>query len=539
MADPRAAAAVTPRVLGAAPVARGDLRWSAVGERGACVLLALSAAVAIAAYGWVALHRLGYPYELQWMEGGSVELVGRVLAGHTLYSSPSLAFAPWPYPPLFFWASAGLAKVVGLGFLPLRLVSLVSSVGALALLGAVVMYETGDRLAALATAGLYVATFRRTGAWFDIGRVDSMFMALTLATLLVGRRAHATRGGLVVGVLAFASFATKQTALVALAPLLLVLLATRPRVGLPATAVLVTLLGASTLAGNALTHGWYGFFVFSELAHQPVVRGQWTGFWTHDVLGAMPLALVAIVGGATFLARHARERGRGPVKKTVLFYVAAAGGLLAAGWSSRLHSGGFDNVLMPAYAALALLAGLSLALVRGAGAGVRGAGAGMRGAGAGVRPGGVMATLLAVALVAQIALLRYPLGAQLPTAADARAGDQLIAELRSLPGRVLVPDHPYYATLAGKGTSAQQAGLGDLLRSGGGRGQRALRASLPGSLRAMGIDAVVLDNRLDEGPLADELRRDFVLTPRRLISGQALLPVTDLRQRPERLFLRR
>ncbi len=523
MADPRAAAtaAAFPRVLRPPGGARGDPQWMALGERGARVLLALSAAAAIAAYAWVSVHRLGYPYELQWMEGGSVELVSRVVAGHSLYSSPSLAFASWPYPPLFFWASAVVAKIVGLGFLPLRLVSLASSVAALALLAAMIVRESGDRVAGLAAAGLYAATYRQAGAWFDIGRVDSMFMALTLAALLVARRARSARGGVAVGVLAFAGFATKQTALVALAPVLLVLLVTRPRVGGAALAVLVALLGASTLAGNALTQGWYGFFVFSELAHQPVVPGQWTGFWTHDVIGAMPLALVVIGAGAMFLRQRVRA---GPAARSgVLFYAAAAGGLLAASWSSRLHSGGYDNVLMPTYAAIALLAGLALALVRAGGG----------------RPAAVLVSGLALALVAQIALLHYPLSAQLPTAADARAGGRLIAELRSLGGGVLVPDHPYYATLAGKGTSAQQAGLGDLLRSGGGRGRRALQASLPGSLRAMGIDAVVLDNRLDEGPLSEELRRDFVLSPTPLISGQALWPVTDLRQRPDRLFLRR
>lgn len=521
MADPRATTAAIPRILCRPRGAQRDLSWSLLGERGAGVLLALSAAVAIAAYGWVSLHRLGYPYELQWMEGGSVELVGRVLAGHSLYTSPTLAFASWPYPPLFSWASAAVAKLVGLGFLPLRLVSLGSSVAALGLLAAMVLRESGDRVAAFAAAGLYAATFRLAGAWFDIGRVDSMFMALTLATLLIARRAHSAPAGLAVGTVAFASFATKQTALVALAPVLVVLLAARPRAGSSALAVLVALLGVSTLAGNALTHGWYGFFVFSDLAHQPVVPSQWAGFWTHDVIGAVPLALAVIAGGAMFL--RGPLRGRLAVRDGVLFYAAAAGGLLAASWSSRLHSGGFDNVLMPAYAAIALLAGLVLALVRGSDG----------------RPAALLATVLSLALVVQIALLHYPLGAQLPTTTDTRAGDRLIAKLRSLPGGVLVPDHPYYATLAGKGTSAQQAGLGDLLRSGGGRGRRALRASLPGSLRAMGIDAVVLDNRLDEGPLAPELRRDFVLSPKPLVSGQALWPLTDLRQRPVRLFLRR
>jgi len=43
------------------------------------LLLAASAA-SIAAYLWIALHRLDYPFDLEWMEGAGVDHVARILA---------------------------------------------------------------------------------------------------------------------------------------------------------------------------------------------------------------------------------------------------------------------------------------------------------------------------------------------------------------------------------------------------------------------------------------------------------------------------
>ena len=109
------------------------------------VLVCVAAAAPIAAYLWVALHRVGYGYELDWMEGGSVELVARVAAGHSLYTAPSLGFVGWTYPPLYYWIAAGVAKLTGVGFLPLRLVSLLASLVSMATLGWIVTRETGNR----------------------------------------------------------------------------------------------------------------------------------------------------------------------------------------------------------------------------------------------------------------------------------------------------------------------------------------------------------------------------------------------------------
>jgi 4-amino-4-deoxy-L-arabinose transferase-like glycosyltransferase len=452
------------------------------------------------------------------MEGGSVELAAQVAAGHSLYVAPSLVFVGWTYTPLYYWISAALAKLIGIGFLALRLVSLTASLGSMLILGQIVARHTGDRIAGLLAAGLFAATFRISGAWFDTGRVDSLFLALTLLALALGATARSVRGGIALGALAFLAFLTKQTALLALLPALGVLAIGRRRAGIPALVTLAALLAGSTAALDAASHGWYGYYVVSELAHQPWARQEWVGFWRDDVLGhEWPLVLLVVLGGATAARRALRERR---VAFPAAYHVAAAAGLLACAWVSRLHTGGYANVLMPAYAATALLAGLAYGALPRSGPGSR-----------------LAAAPAAALMLATLVVLAYPLGSQIPTAADRAAGAQLLARLRSLPGPVLVLRHPWYATLAGKGAFAQQEGIGDVLRSADQRGARALRASLRTVLDADGIQAVVLDGAFDAPLLGPELTREFRLEPRP-ITPSRLYPLTDVRTAPTLLYVR-
>jgi hypothetical protein len=486
-------------------------------------LICIAAAAPIAAYLWVALHRVGYPYELDWMEGGSVELTARVVAGHSLYVAPSLRFVGWTYPPLYYWVTAAVAKLTGVGFLPLRLVSLIASLVSMATLGWMVTRETGNRIAGLVCAGLFAATFEISGAWFDTGRVDSMFLALTLIALAFGRRATGVRGGVALGVLAFLAFFTKQTALLALLPALAYLIVTRRRVGITALLTLLALVLASTLVLDASSDGWYRYYVFSELSGQPWAKQVWIGFWRDDILHRQwPLVILVVVGALTLARRggaRPRWRFRLMLRSSTAYYAAAAAGLLGSAWVSRLHTGGYVNVLMPAYAAIALLAGLTYAgLVRR-------------------RPSRLVGQLLFAVLLLQLALLAYPLGPQIPTAADRAAGAALIARLRTIPGPVVVLRHPWYGTLAGKGSFAQEEAIGDVLRSSATQGARALRASLRDALNADHVQAVVLDGTFDTHFFASALTREFRLQ-QDTITPSRLYPLTDVRTAPTLLYLR-
>ena len=119
-----------------------------------------------------------------------------------------------------------------------------------------------------------------SGAWFDTGRVDSLFVALTLVALAWGPRAQTAAAGSALGVLAFLAFFTKQTALVAVLPALLYSPLRRRRVGIPALVTLLVLGVVSTLALDAASDGWYRYYVFSELSSQPWAQPVWVRFWT-------------------------------------------------------------------------------------------------------------------------------------------------------------------------------------------------------------------------------------------------------------------
>jgi len=145
--------------------------------RAARLAAALAGLVAIGSYLFIALSRLNYPFAVEWLEGNSLVEVHRILAGQPLYPAPTAGYVPDGYPPLYFAGSAVAARVLGVSYLPLRLVSLVSSLACLAVLGRLVQRETGSIAAGTGAAGVFAATYFATGTWFDTARVDSLFLA--------------------------------------------------------------------------------------------------------------------------------------------------------------------------------------------------------------------------------------------------------------------------------------------------------------------------------------------------------------------------
>jgi len=493
-----------------------------VGERLVGAVLVALSIIPMARYLYVVAHRIGYPYELEWMEGGSVEVVHRVVLGQGIYGPPSMHFTPWDYTPLYFWASAAVAEVTGIGFTPLRLVSFTASLAVLWLLYRMVAEETSDRLAGIVAGGVYAATFRLSGAWADIGRVDSLFLALTLWALERSRRARTRRDGMIVGVLFFLSFFTKQDGLVVAAPVVAWLLLARRAAGLSALATLGGLVAGSSVVLDAFTHGWYQYYVFDELRSQGWVGENLRFFWQLSILKPFALAAWLVLVAVAVLLVRDRHR-LGALWSRAGFWVAAAAGLFGASWIGRLHNGGFDDVLMPAYAAVALAVGGSVALLR-------------RHPRVAARV--AASIVLAAVLAAQLHHIGYRVGRQIPTQADARAGEHLIALIRHLPGQVFVFDHPYYGVMAGKGTVADEEAADDIERSGPSEAQRLLIQSMHRALLAPGVGAVILDDPGDERNFEGELSADYHLLPQPAVTGNVFLPVTDLPQRPLLVFVR-
>ena len=126
-------------------------------------LFSLTAATLII-YLWMAYFRLRYPFDLEWIEGGMVNQVQRLLQGQSMYVAPSINYVPFLYPPVYFYFSALAALLFGIGLFPLRLVSFIASLVSFTTIFLIVRAETKNDWAAILSTGLFAATFRVTGA---------------------------------------------------------------------------------------------------------------------------------------------------------------------------------------------------------------------------------------------------------------------------------------------------------------------------------------------------------------------------------------
>ena len=487
------------------------------------MVVVVAALAPIAIYVYVAVRRLGYPFELEWLEGGEVEIVNRAVHGQAIYVAPSLHYVPYPYPPLFIWVSAAFAKVLGVGFLAPRLVSFLASLGVLALLWQLVRRETGDAVAGLVAAGLFAATYQASGAYFDLARVDSLFLVLLLAAVAVARRGQSWRAGGLIGVLLFLSFFSKQTALIAALPLLAYLVVFRRRAGISACLTLGALLVISTLVLDHASHGWYDYYVFEELPSQGINAHAIETFIPKSLLRPTGWAVVLGLAGLAvgLFTRRRCEAVREQSSPNWPFWIAVGTGLVGASWLSLVHAGGSSDVLMPAYAAVAMFGGLGYhELIR-----------------TDARYQALLGTVLAAVIAVQVVQLDRGSLHEIPSAASTQAGHRFIALVSSLPGQVIVADHPWYDTMAGKPSWAQSEAVHDVLRSGSATARRDLEASIQATLTSPLVTTVFADNRGDT--LGPGFERYFQLGPPVFKCARCFFPVTDVPRRPSLRYDRR
>src|SRR5262245_57313877 len=91
--------------------ASGALRSPRISQAGSAaetlpaIVTGLSCLYLVAMIG-VAIARLDYPYELEWLEGAVLSSASRLLHGQPMYPPPSLSYIPLNYPPLFHMAAA-------------------------------------------------------------------------------------------------------------------------------------------------------------------------------------------------------------------------------------------------------------------------------------------------------------------------------------------------------------------------------------------------------------------------------------------------
>jgi hypothetical protein len=475
-------------------------------------LWALSLGAALIFVG-LALLRIPYPLELDYIEGVMMDHIARLVNGQPIYVEPTLRFVTLAYMPLFATVASLLARVFGPELWIPRVVSFASMMGIATLVVAVLRAETRSWTLGVAGAGALLMSYGVTGGHYDVARPDSMMLLLSLSGLATLRFTTGTRGALAAAVLLTAGFLTKQHS-VWFSIAALVHLAVNDRRRLPAFAAAVV---AGCVGGYVALAAWLGpwfpYFTWEVPSH-------WSQIDKVRILkyaGGGLLGTFSLLSIPAFLSLGLPERPwRG--RPGIWAFGGLAG--IAAGLMATLDPDAFRHVLNPTVVAFAVLGPLSLwRLGRALDPPAPG------------RAGGALAAVYLV-LALQHVPLQYPVRSHLP---HRRARETFVAleeRIAAHPGPVLMFYHGYYTWRAGKGTWFQQIPLDDIIRARGnallrrdpGFVERMFEPLMAGPGRPMIITDIALDRTgIESQPLWERVAAGYRLAD----SLGALSPILD------------
>ena len=385
----------------------------------------------------LAVIRLNYPFELEWIEGAYIDEARWIAEGIFPYQPPSIQFIPTSKTPFFFYLSAFLMKWLEVGFFAPRLVSILATLGCLFILFRITWEEGRLLLPAVISAGLYAASYRFSGAWMDIAKTDALFLFLVLAAFYLGRRYQTWWGGLVSGGLFVLAYFTKQLTL----PVVLILAPVSLLVSRGRTWLMWLFAGILGLAVfiyfDRISNGWFSFYTFDIVTSHGKAT-DYILFWKKFLPVMFPALLLALYYGYLVIARSKLVPLILPTRMWENAGLGAA--LVLTSWSIYLKTWTYDNAMMMACLGISLLAGLALVEI--------------------YRPNGLgeqsqrnvtgWRTYASILLLMQFLFLVYNPMDQLPKREDRVAAQAFLKRVEGLSGEVLLFNHGFMNDQAGK-----------------------------------------------------------------------------------------
>ncbi|MFO0632813.1 MAG: hypothetical protein U0168_08185 [Nannocystaceae bacterium] len=447
-----------------------ESRWHAAIER-AVLALVVTWALALAV---VFALRVGFPLELEWMEGGILHQALRLQRGESLYPPPGPEFVPFLYTPLYAIVVGTLGLVFPLDYALGRVLSILAVVAIAAAIVRAVRREGKPRAHQFAAVGLFASGYVFGFRWLDVARPDSMFLALVVWALVLLREAWGDpHKAAIAGVLMALAFWTKQTAAVFVIASGVGALLVAPRQLWIYAGVIAVLDGGVLWLANARSDGrlWHYVFELHQLHrfnHERFASKTWGMFvhaapWLTVLVAWLVLRFVAPWGlrARKLGGDEQRLRARISAHRGLLYWtwIALASALVSAlGYSTQWAE---PNAFLPGILFGAVWIGVAL-------------------------PGAGRAQALALALVgAQLlfALVLEPryqpiqdrglaglgdsytwqaLDRTIPSA-DARAeAAALRAQLQAPPRELLALQRPWWSVLAGGTGHVGSMGIADL-----------------------------------------------------------------------------
>jgi len=410
-------------------------------------------------YIYIVVQRITFPFDIEWAEGAAVNQVNQILSGKALYGKPTINFAPLVYTPFYYYLSAAVALVTKNTLFSLRFISVVSSFGSAAVIYWLVKRETGSSFAGWLSGVLFLACFELSNGFYDLARVDSFYILITLLILVVIITSKRKIGLAASGILFAIAFFTKQSALIVFFPLVINSILFDFKKIWPFLVTAVFGIGIPILFLNTTSNGWFGYYIFLLPKEHGYSIVDAVNFWVGDILRPLGITagfLILKFLPKTIMRRKVDYQGKNGVAKDKdmdlipekqkinifkgnnIYLLFVIGAFLGA-WITRSSNGGGSNNSMSAYAAMAIIFGLGydLALRK-----LRVASLDK------IMPYVYISTLVVIQFVG----LTYNPFNYIPTKADRAANLMLIELISESPGEVLIPYRSHLPGLVNKET---------------------------------------------------------------------------------------
>ncbi len=394
------------------------------------VLLLTGAALFTIAALTLFAFRLAYPFEVEWQEGGMLDHVVQLDEGRPLYCEPSSDFIPFIYPPIYYLVTWAFSQVFSISFFTGRLVSVLASLATAWLIFGAVKRRTGSLGWAFAAGSFFFALYPVTAFWFDLVRVDSLALLLIVAAFCFSTRERAWAPFAVGGCLLLA-FLTKQTAAIFIVFTVLYYLVNSRRKLLYFTATLVVLGGLFLLLAGGDGRRMFFYYAFTVPAQHGVDGNRVKIFFVNDLFAKISFLIALLIFASAPDWSDLKTLWTKLTKSSLVFFLGAAA---LSSFMTRLHWGSAANARLHLY--VFVVVAVFFMMTPGRLARLRD-----------------FANAVFVILILQLAVFAYNPVTMIPTAGDRAAGEGFLNTVRGIHGKVLIPDHGFYATLAGKSRS--------------------------------------------------------------------------------------
>ncbi len=391
------------------------------------------------------LHRVFYPFELDWIEGEILCHITRLLSGQSIYPPPSVEFIAEMYTPLYYAVCAIPCLIAGTGFPAPRIISLIACFAILFILYRIPVRECTGRAAGLLCSSFFICCYCLHGPWYDVGRVDMLFfMLLVSGCFTIAYYNSRQWAGLCAAALFALACFTKQNGLlfVPFAALYLLIINKKQAILFVCFLFFFLFIGFGLL--HVTTDGWATRYTilnllgykknlanamgntYLELIQE--IQAKLLTEMRYELFYKLPVFLVLLL---FFFIYRIISTGLKNLSLWEFTAIPAA----AAYFIVRPHIGSEKNDLIYITLWCCILMGVYFPKLAALFAG---------------KTRRSIFTALYLVLALQAWLLLYDPRDIIPDAGSSKRGSAFIAMVRDIRGEVYIPYHAYYAVMAGK-----------------------------------------------------------------------------------------